>query len=47
MLAILTQPDRTRALRGLRMPTLVIHGLQDRMVHVSGGRATARGHPRG
>jgi pimeloyl-ACP methyl ester carboxylesterase len=45
MLAILTQPDRTRSLRSLRMPTLVIHGLQDRMVHVSGGRATSHAIP--
>ena len=42
MLAILAQPDRSRQLRGLRIPALVIHGLADRMVHVSGGRATAR-----
>jgi pimeloyl-ACP methyl ester carboxylesterase len=42
MLAILTQPDRTRDLRGLDVPTLVVHGLADKMVHVSGGRATAR-----
>ncbi|TIC86326.1 alpha/beta fold hydrolase [Nocardioides sp. GY 10113] len=41
MLAILTQPDRTAALRTLRTPTLVLHGMADRMVHVSGGRATA------
>ena len=41
MLAILTQPDRSRSLRGLRVPTLVIHGLADKMVHVSGGRATS------
>jgi pimeloyl-ACP methyl ester carboxylesterase len=42
MVAILTQPDRTRDLRELDVPTLVIHGLSDKMVHVSGGRATAR-----
>jgi pimeloyl-ACP methyl ester carboxylesterase len=42
MVAILTQPDRTRDLRALDVPTLVIHGLSDKMVHVSGGRATAR-----
>ena len=41
MLAVITQPNRTLALRSLRMPVLVIHGLQDRMVHVSGGRATS------
>lgn len=45
MLAVLTQEDRTRALRGLSVPTLVIHGLADRMVHVSGGRATAAAVP--
>jgi pimeloyl-ACP methyl ester carboxylesterase len=39
--AILTQPDRTKALRDLRMPTLVVHGMNDKMVHVSGGRATS------
>ncbi|MGH3330406.1 MAG: alpha/beta fold hydrolase, partial [Nocardioidaceae bacterium] len=37
--AILTQPDRSRSLRSLRVPSLVIHGMSDRMVHVSGGRA--------
>jgi pimeloyl-ACP methyl ester carboxylesterase len=41
MLAILAQPDRTRSLRSLRIPTLVIHGMNDKMVHVSGGRATS------
>lgn len=43
--AVLAQPDRTRALRDLRMPALVIHGLKDKMVHISGGRATARAIP--
>jgi len=41
MMAVLTQPDRTRRLGELRMPALVMHGLADKMVHVSGGRATA------
>ena len=45
MLAILDQPDRSRALRELRVPSLVIHGFSDRMVHVSGGRATAAAIP--
>ncbi len=45
MMAILTAPDRTLRLRGLRMPALVVHGLADRMVHVSGGRATASAVP--
>jgi pimeloyl-ACP methyl ester carboxylesterase len=46
MQAILAQPDRTTALAELDVPTLVIHGLQDKMVHVSGGRATAVAIPR-
>ena len=45
MLAILRQPDRSRRLRPLRMPVLVIHGLEDKMVHVSGGRATSQAIP--
>lgn len=45
MMAVLTQPDRTRRLRGLRVPTLVVHGLADKMVHVSGARATAAAVP--
>ena len=42
MVAILTEPNRGPQLRGLTMPSLVVHGSADRMVHVSGGRATAR-----
>ncbi|MDP9318953.1 MAG: alpha/beta fold hydrolase [Actinomycetota bacterium] len=45
MHAILAQPDRSAALRTLDVPTLVIHGLSDKMVHVSGGRATAEAIP--
>lgn len=45
MLAVLTQPDRGSALHSLRMPAAVIHGMDDRMVHPSGGRATARAIP--
>src|SRR3954469_8050921 len=45
MMAVLTQPNRARALHSLRMPATVIHGMQDRMVHVSGGRATAQAIP--
>ena len=44
-LALLAQPDRSPALRKLDVPTLVIHGLADRLVHVSGGRATAQAIP--
>ena len=46
MVAILNQPDRTRALRelcGSRPPSST--GCADKMVHVSGGRATARAIP--
>lgn len=45
MVAVLTAPDRTLALGRLGMPVTVIHGFNDRMVHVSGGRATARAIP--
>jgi pimeloyl-ACP methyl ester carboxylesterase len=45
MLAVLTQPDRGTRLRAVRVPTLVVHGLADKMVHVSGGRATAAAVP--
>lgn len=45
ILAILTQPNRTRDLRRVKAPTLVIHGLADKMVHVSGGRATSMAIP--
>jgi pimeloyl-ACP methyl ester carboxylesterase len=41
MAAIVSQPDRTEDLRGLTLPAMVIHGKADKMVHVSGGRATA------
>ncbi|HEV2796287.1 MAG TPA: alpha/beta fold hydrolase [Nocardioides sp.] len=45
MLAILQQPDRTHRLRSLRIPALVVHGMADKMVHVSGGRSTAAAIP--
>lgn len=45
LLAVLAQPDRSRALRRLDVPALVIHGTADRLVHASGGRATARAIP--
>jgi pimeloyl-ACP methyl ester carboxylesterase len=43
--AVLTQPDRSRLLRDCRVPSLVVHGTHDKMVHVSGGRATSRAIP--
>ncbi|RZI87701.1 MAG: alpha/beta hydrolase [Microbacterium sp.] len=45
MLAVLTQPDRGRALHALTMPAAVVHGMDDRLVHPSGGRATAQAIP--
>ncbi|MGY2002387.1 alpha/beta fold hydrolase [Blastococcus sp. SYSU DS1024] len=43
--AILTTHDRTADLAGVAVPTLVIHGEQDSLVGVSGGRATAAAIP--
>ncbi|MGO9821788.1 MAG: alpha/beta fold hydrolase [Solirubrobacteraceae bacterium] len=43
--AIVTAPDRGELLRGVRIPTTVIHGDADPMVNVSGGRATAEAVP--
>jgi len=45
MMAVLKQPNRSVRLRSLHVPALVIHGLADKMVHVSGGRATAAAIP--
>jgi pimeloyl-ACP methyl ester carboxylesterase len=40
--AVLAQSNRTRALTGLTVPTLVLHGLHDPLVNASGGLALAR-----
>jgi pimeloyl-ACP methyl ester carboxylesterase len=40
-IASVASGDRTERLRQLTVPTLVLHGLADRMCDVSGGRATA------
>jgi pimeloyl-ACP methyl ester carboxylesterase len=45
MLAILHQPNRGPRLKSVKVPALVVHGLADKMVHVSGGRATAAAIP--
>ena len=45
MLAVLTQPDRTKDLAELDLPVTVIHGLNDPLVHRSGGKATAAAIP--
>jgi pimeloyl-ACP methyl ester carboxylesterase len=43
--AIQASGDRTAELGRIAAPTLVVHGDTDRMVHPSGGRATARAIP--
>jgi pimeloyl-ACP methyl ester carboxylesterase len=43
--ATVASGDRTERLRQLELPTLVIHGLDDGMCDVSGGRATAEAIP--
>jgi pimeloyl-ACP methyl ester carboxylesterase len=45
LLAILASPDRTPGLRGVQVPTLVVHGLKDPLVVPSGGIATAAAVP--
>jgi pimeloyl-ACP methyl ester carboxylesterase len=41
LLAILASGDRTQALGSLDVPTVVIHGMDDPLIDVSGGKATA------
>ena len=43
--ALVHQPDRTKALGLLDVPTLVIHGADDPLVNLSGGQATAAAVP--
>jgi pimeloyl-ACP methyl ester carboxylesterase len=45
LLAIATDGDRTAELGRLAVPTLVVHGREDPVVDVSGGRATAAAVP--
>jgi pimeloyl-ACP methyl ester carboxylesterase len=45
LVAIVASGDRTAALRRLRVPTVVIHGTEDALIDVSGGRATAAAIP--
>jgi pimeloyl-ACP methyl ester carboxylesterase len=45
LLAILASGDRSEALRRLDVPALVIHGADDPLIDVSGGRATAAAIP--
>jgi pimeloyl-ACP methyl ester carboxylesterase len=43
--AIIASGDRTAELRKLDLPTLVIHGEEDPLIDVSGGKATAAAIP--
>ncbi|MBA3742238.1 alpha/beta hydrolase [Sporichthya sp.] len=43
--AIVNAADRTSELANIRVPTTVLHGTADPLVHVSGGKATARAIP--
>ena len=45
LVAILASGDRTEELRRLEVPTLVVHGTEDPLIDVSGGRATAEAIP--
>jgi pimeloyl-ACP methyl ester carboxylesterase len=45
LVAIQASGDRTAALRGVRVPTLVVHGAADPLVQVAGGEATAAAVP--
>lgn len=43
--AVTASGDRTQALRGVQVPTTVIHGNRDPLVRPAGGKATARAIP--
>jgi pimeloyl-ACP methyl ester carboxylesterase len=45
LVAIVASGDRTASLRSVNVPTLVLHGAEDPLVDVSGGRATAEAVP--
>jgi pimeloyl-ACP methyl ester carboxylesterase len=45
LVAIIASGDRTEELRKLDVPTLVIHGVDDVLIDVSGGKATAAAIP--
>lgn len=45
LVAISATGDRTAALAGVRVPTLVVHGDRDPLVQVAGGYATAKAIP--
>jgi pimeloyl-ACP methyl ester carboxylesterase len=43
--AVMASPDRTEGLRGVTVPTVVIHGSDDPLIDRSGGEATAAAIP--
>ena len=43
--AVIKSGDRTEKLRSMKIPTLVIHGENDKMIDISGGRAVAAAIP--
>lgn len=43
--AVIKSGDRTEQLRSIKVPTLVIHGEDDKMIDISGGRAVASAIP--
>ena len=45
MIAIMASPSRTAALGSVTVPALVMHGDQDKLVDISGGRRTAEAIP--
>jgi pimeloyl-ACP methyl ester carboxylesterase len=45
IIAIMAGPSRTPALGSVRVPALVLHGDQDKLVDISGGRRTAEAIP--
>lgn len=45
LVAVLASGDRTAGLRSVNLPALVVHGANDPLVDVSGGRATAQATP--
>jgi pimeloyl-ACP methyl ester carboxylesterase len=45
LVGIMASPDRTEGLKGVKAPTVVIHGEADTLVTPSGGKATAEAIP--
>jgi pimeloyl-ACP methyl ester carboxylesterase len=43
--AIRANGDRTAKVRGIKVPTVILHGREDPLVPVTGGEATARAIP--